>query len=276
MSQYTDFVEKYNGQSVEVEDSSNPNQCFDLAFAWCDWVDIDRATIRHLNAYQIWTQPNDMTLQFFDYIPNTPNGIPKEGDIVVFSQAVGSAGHVSIASGVGDTKAFQSFDQNWSGVQYARMVNHAYASVLGWLHIKVAAQLDISVIQKAEWFGLVATKLNVAANKDIVMGELDKLIGYEDAVVKKDSQIKEQAAKITELEGKLATLDNANTQLKLHNDVIQNTVNEQQKLLNTQDTNITQLKTDIDTLKKQMIAPDTSGWKLIGMGLSKVFGLEKR
>ena len=130
---YQDFFNQYNGKPVETEDPSNRDQCMDLAFAWCDALGIPRETIRHLYAYQVFTEPNDATRQHFQLIPNTPDGVPEQGDLIVFSTVVGPAGHICIATGTGDANTFQSFDQNWNGHAYTETVGHSYNGVLGWL-----------------------------------------------------------------------------------------------------------------------------------------------
>jgi len=129
----TKIFNQYLGKPVEAEDPGNLWQCFDWAFKYCDEIGVPRSAIRHLNAYQIWTEPTDETLQYFDYIPNTFSGIPHLGDIVVFSTLVGSSGHVSIATGEGSTTSFKSTDQNWGGIKKVVYVTHNYEGVLGWL-----------------------------------------------------------------------------------------------------------------------------------------------
>src|SRR4030042_82719 len=79
---------------VEVNDPTNAYQCMDLAYAFCDFISIPRDTIRHLFAYQVYTEPNDLTIKYFEMIPNTSNGVPQCGDLVVFSKDIGGiAGH---------------------------------------------------------------------------------------------------------------------------------------------------------------------------------------
>ncbi len=129
------FVSESIGKPVEVSDPSNLNQCMDLAFKWCDEIGVDRTAITHLYASQIWTNPNDLTIKYFEMIPNTPLGIPQIGDIVVFKGGV--AGHVSVATGVGDTNSFQSFDQNWgTTVNKCGYITHVYDNVLGFLRFR--------------------------------------------------------------------------------------------------------------------------------------------
>lgn len=140
-AQFDQFYNLYNGKSVEVEDPTNKYQCFDLAFAWCDFLKIPRSAIRHLYAYQIWTQPSAETKKYFDMIPNGPTNVPQVGDIVVFSTTVGYAGHVSIAKNNSTSMNLSSFDQNWSGKQYATSIIHYnYYGVLGWLRPKSASE----------------------------------------------------------------------------------------------------------------------------------------
>jgi hypothetical protein len=208
MTQFDDFVTKNNGQPVEVEDPSNLDQCFDLAFAWCDFINIPRETIRHLNAYQIWTQPVDITLKYFDYIPNTPNGIPPQGAIVVFTQAVGSAGHVSIASGKGDTNSFESFDQNWSGAKYAKLVTHPYTSVYGWLRKKEASTNDPTILGQSDAFIALCTELKVTVpTKDNALAKLkaqnEQIMQLEGINQEKDRQNSALSEEIQLLKGDL-------------------------------------------------------------------------
>lgn len=133
------FFNKYNGKPCEVNDPSNLNQCFDLAYAWCDELGVPRDAIRHLYASEIYSKPNDITVKHFEFIPNTPLAIPHIGDVVVFKGGV--AGHVSIATGQGDTNTFESFDQNWNTdpndkANKCIVITHAYDNVLGFLRFR--------------------------------------------------------------------------------------------------------------------------------------------
>lgn len=144
MTDYESFIKINLGKPVEREDPSNPDQCFDWAFAYLDDVlGVPRSAIRHLHAYEIWTKATDETRKYFDLIPNSPTNVPPKGAIVVFGTEVGPSGHVCIASGNTDgTKAFQSTDENWNGHKYIEYVWHTYGGkngVLGWLVKKNAS-----------------------------------------------------------------------------------------------------------------------------------------
>src|SRR5438552_2233359 len=107
---FNDFFNELNNTFVEREDPTNPDQCFDLVFAWVDTLQIPRETIRHLLAYQIYTVLNTSTLQYFDKIENTPEAIPQEGDIIVWSKDYNKgAGHCGISNGIGDINTFECF-----------------------------------------------------------------------------------------------------------------------------------------------------------------------
>ena len=137
------FFAENNGKYVEVNDPSNLYQCMDLAYKWCDYLQITRDTIRHLYAYEVYSKPCDATVKYFELIPNTPAGIPQVGDLVVFSKEIGGiAGHISIATGEGDTNSFKSFDQNFGIDKHCRIVDHTYSAVLGWLRPRVQELSD--------------------------------------------------------------------------------------------------------------------------------------
>lgn len=143
-------AQSFLGQPVEVEDSSALDQCMDWAFKICDILGIDRTAIRHGYAYQVWKQPNDLTVKYFEFIPNTPNGVPQQLDIPIFDQNIpgvtGIAGHICAATGEGNSNSFWSLDENWNGVQKIQKVQHSYTGVLGWLRPKslVPTPVDVS------------------------------------------------------------------------------------------------------------------------------------
>lgn len=144
-----ELISTWQGKSLEVSDPTNYAQCMDLAFAWCDKIGVSRDAIHHLYAYQVFTMPSDVTLQYFNFIPNTPNGVPPAGALVVFGTSVGPAGHICIATDKCTSNTLVSFDQNWDTKHFnagtnsngelipiCRIVTHTYDGVLGWLVLK--------------------------------------------------------------------------------------------------------------------------------------------
>lgn len=269
---FNQFFAQYNGQAVEKEDASNKDQCFDLAFAWVDFINVPRETIRHFLAYQIWTLASDITKQYFDLIPNTPDGVPQVGDLVIFGTQVGVAGHVSIANGTGTTKAFESFDQNWSGQQFATTVRHTYGSsqgVLGWLRPKTSATMTLdgkvfeNLVRKSTITDKIRQKLNVEDSETVMLAEVDKLIGYEDAVVQKDKQLSDAQATVTTLQSELRDLTESHEETTADNKKLKTDVEILQKKIDGQGTQIHDLSTKLDTLKEQTHLPILTGYKKI-------------
>lgn len=132
MTSFDDFIAKYNGKQVEVAGSAGAEyQCVDLANAY----------IRECLNFPIieWTDAKDFPLHcgdYFDYIKNTPEGVPVKGDLVVWTASVGS-GHGHIACFIeGDANSFTSFDQNWSTPLRCKIEGHSYQYVGGWMHPK--------------------------------------------------------------------------------------------------------------------------------------------
>lgn len=134
---FNQWKAQVDGKPIEAEDPTNLYQCMDLAFNWCDFLNIPRDTIRHLDAFQVYTEPNGDTANYFDLIANSPDNFPQVGDLVVWGQSVGYAGHIAVCSPIADVNSFISEDQNWSGVQKATAVKHSYNGVLGWLRPKL-------------------------------------------------------------------------------------------------------------------------------------------
>lgn len=108
-----DYINSRNGKPIEVEDPFNRDQCMDLAFDYLDWKNIPRASIRHLYAYQVFTEASDLTRQYFDVIP-AANAFPyNAGDLVILGQSVGPAGHIEMATGKTIGQGYEAFGQNW-------------------------------------------------------------------------------------------------------------------------------------------------------------------
>lgn len=143
---FKEFLNKYNGKPVEVSDPTNRNQCFDLVVAWTDSLGIPRI-FPFLYAYQIYTAFGYEQSKYFDRIVNTPEAVPKEGDIVVWSgnynayykngKKILGAGHTAIATGKGDIKTFEAFAQNDPTGTYSVLKTYNYSHVIGWLRPKI-------------------------------------------------------------------------------------------------------------------------------------------
>lgn len=137
---YIKFFTLYNGKSIEYSDATNKFQCMDGAGKWCEKLGIPYDAIRHLYAYQVWTQPTDLTRKYFDLVSNGPTNTPPVGALVVFGTKVGYAGHISVGTAKSTSKDYVGFEQNWNGKQYMTTVTHYnYSGILGWLIPKTSS-----------------------------------------------------------------------------------------------------------------------------------------
>lgn len=132
---YQEFVNKYNGKAIDY-DGVYGAQCVDLAkFYLRDVYGLSPGAWGDAHAY--WNSTNPAILAKFDKVPNGASNVPKQGDILVYSQNTpgsGGAGHIEIFDRKTGPGKYVSFSQNWGGA-YAHMVEHTdnYKYVLGWL-----------------------------------------------------------------------------------------------------------------------------------------------
>jgi len=132
-----EFFAKYDGRRIDF-DGNYGAQCMDLAAQYIqEVVGVSGWSIGRATAYQVWSEFDAISAnQIYDKIPNTPEGVPQAGDIVVWDTSIGSAGHIAVATGQGDTNNFTSFDQNWPGGSASHYQSHNYNGVVGWLRLK--------------------------------------------------------------------------------------------------------------------------------------------
>jgi len=136
----SEFIDKYNGKTVEAGGSANAlNQCVDLANQYLKEV-LNHAIVLGANAKDF---PSRIGTDF-EFIKNTPSGIPLPGDLIIWGSPYGKyveggktvyAGHIGIFTD-GTSMNFTSFDQNWIVGSPCKLVAHTYTGVLGWLHYK--------------------------------------------------------------------------------------------------------------------------------------------
>jgi hypothetical protein len=124
---FQQFLNQYNNKYVDW-DGVYGAQCFDLVNKWSTYLGYRPFT--GLYAYGII----DQTQGNYTKILNSPTAVPQAGDIIVWNSRYGGGyGHTAIASGIGDTNFFESFDQNYPTGSPAHLVRHSYDGVIGWL-----------------------------------------------------------------------------------------------------------------------------------------------
>jgi len=123
------FISKYSGKYLEVAGSANAiNQCTDLANGYLKEV-LNLPIVEWTIAVDF---PSRVNPEDFDYIKNTPEGVPEAGDLIIWG---GKIGHIAIYVS-GNVNWFTSFDQNWPTGSVCHLVDHSYSNVKGWLRPK--------------------------------------------------------------------------------------------------------------------------------------------
>lgn len=134
-----EFFKKWNGRFCEYNNDPYKFQC----------VDLMRQYIKEVLGFPPYQAiaPNEYAklmykaipasgTKYFIKIPNTPTGVPQQGDIVFWDGPVlgvtGIAGHVAIFDS-GNVNYLISFDQNYPKGSPCKFVKHSYRGVMGWL-----------------------------------------------------------------------------------------------------------------------------------------------
>lgn len=126
---YRQFKDKWLGKGIDY-DKSYGFQCVDVYRMYCKEVlDIPQSSpVR--GAKDIW---NTYLTKHFTKIPNTPEGVPNQGDVVIWGH--GEYGHVGIVDEA-NKQYLTCFEQNWveiNGTGVTELRRHTYANVTGWL-----------------------------------------------------------------------------------------------------------------------------------------------
>lgn len=129
----SDFVKKYSGKFVEYHsyDPAAKNQCVDLANQWLD-EGLGLKAIIGTNAIDF---PSKAVANGMIWIPNTPDGIPQPGDLIVYE---GKIGHIDIALEGCTTSKIVAFSQNYptGSPCVVRTGTYLRPKVEGWIHPK--------------------------------------------------------------------------------------------------------------------------------------------
>lgn len=147
---FKEYFSKNLGKSIEF-DGVYPYQCCDLANDYMQkCFNIFTYYPYNFNAQQYFTRFNEVSalVKNFTKIANTPEFVPMQGDICIFKSS-DNIGHISVATGEGDTRHFYSYDQNWNGHSFVAKEKHTYTNFLGVLRYKGNA-LDITGLKRGD------------------------------------------------------------------------------------------------------------------------------
>jgi hypothetical protein len=258
---FQQFLEKYSGHYIDF-DGAWGNQCFDLFHQYV-------VEVLKLSDGRIMAAPAAKDLynnfsnlyghDYFEKIENTPTDVPKEGDIVIFGS--GQYGHVCIFI-EGNVSRFSSFDQNYPTGSPCHVQQHTYGYCLGWLRFKGAPPSD-QILSQSDAFIAVCSKLGIAANKDIVLTEIDKLLTYEDIIRQRETELNEAKDKVSIL---LVQTDGLKTQLRGLTDdnyKLAEQIADQEKTINITSQQVASLSSELQKLREANNPPVLTGLKKI-------------
>ena len=122
-----EFVDKYEGKYVDW-DKYYGAQCVDLYDFYCK--EVLGAPIHYVTgAKDIW---DNYPKEHFTKIPNTPDGIPTPGSVMIWGREYGPWGHVAIVISA-DVNRFKVLSQNDPVDTPTQIRDYNYNYVLGWL-----------------------------------------------------------------------------------------------------------------------------------------------
>lgn len=131
------FVKKYQGKKLDW-DKAYQGQCVDLFRYYVHEVLQLSQPRGVVGAADFWTnyQSDPILRDNFEKIPNTPEFVPKKGDVVIWNKKAGGGfGHIAVFI-EGGVMNFTSFDQNWRALNVSELTKHDYKNVYGVLRPK--------------------------------------------------------------------------------------------------------------------------------------------
>lgn len=147
---FKEYISKTLGKKIEF-DGVYPYQCCDLVNDYMQkCFNVFTYYPYNFNAQQYFTRFNEVSalVKNFTKISNTPEFVPMQGDICIFKSA-DNIGHISIATGEGNTSYFYSYDQNYNGHNFVAKERHTYTNFLGVLRYKGNA-LDTTGLKRGD------------------------------------------------------------------------------------------------------------------------------
>ena len=165
-----EFIDKYNGKFIDY-DGHYGAQCQDLYRQYVQEVLGFPQSPGVVGAKDNW----DAYLpDYYERIPNTPEGVPQPGDIMIWGASYGPYGHVAVVTEATLT-TFKCFSQNDpTGAPCGIKLYRTYKPTLGWLHPKTNTQPIDQTLRIQDLEKEVAYKNEQIANYDNQVKDLNK------------------------------------------------------------------------------------------------------
>lgn len=145
------FIKNHLGKGSNIDGCAGV-QCVDLATAY--FYEVFDSNIKNFwfDAHHFWDNfsSNKWLKENFTQIKNTPDFVPKKGDVAVWKGSLnGGWGHIAVCSGDGNTTYFYSYDQNWTGKHDpCTKVKHSYSNIAGFLRPKDQSRINPKILDK--------------------------------------------------------------------------------------------------------------------------------
>lgn len=210
---YIEFKNKWNGKYCEMGGSANAkNQCVDIVNAYISEV-LGLPIVLGTNAVDF---PKKCLPPNYEYILNTPTGVPQQGDIMIWKSPDG-IGHIGIYDN-GTSSKFVSFDQNWPVGSVCKLVNHTYTgtyTVVGWLRGKKQNVIIDDMLNEDQKKALsILESFKTEFNHGNLEGAISAAVGAAKDIPHKEEQIQTLQEKVLNLDKFVKDLQNRMTALE--------------------------------------------------------------
>lgn len=226
-----DFITKYTNKGIDY-DGAYGFQCVDLYRQYVKEVLGYPQSKPVPGAKDIW---DSYLPEYYERIANTPTGVPKVGDIMIWGSAYGSYGHVAVVTGANE-KTFSCFSQNDPIGKLCGIKNYSsYKGVLGWLHPKTTqtTQEQIDSLRKerddnwnlyqetktqleqaqstikaySEFQQTLSQKLDTDNQTTSIIGAVERFLSIEDQLSSANSKYETERIEKEELETKVKGME---------------------------------------------------------------------
>lgn len=234
---FDEFITEWLGKKCDF-DGYYGGQCVDLYRMYVKQVLNVEQSPGVGGATEIWDSASD---KYYDFIENTPTGVPLKGDIVIWDRdAGGGFGHVAIFI-EGNTDSFTSFDQNWPTLDKCTKTKHNYNNVIGWMHPKGT----MSVMYKGY-------DLTNQASMKVAVDVLDEVVNQQ-LYIKKTDLAEFEVENLDQLRIKIGNLNETITARDAQITKDDETIRNLNQLVNEKNNIISKSQSTISTLEQQLL-----------------------
>jgi polyhydroxyalkanoate synthesis regulator phasin len=245
-----EFKTKWLGKPCDW-DGSYGNQCVDLYRFYVNEVLHFPQSPGVGGAAEIWDSADP---DYYDFILNTPMGIPQPGDIVIWNRKMGGGmGHVAIAldgSTVTTLKLLET--DGTTGTGLVQLKDRSYTNVIGWLHPKenMGNELEVCLRDRQKFWDERDDLLrtigagSVEEGKSMVAGFKSRITDLTNQLGSAQAEVKNREEQVSRLKTEVIALTE---QLKERTDQLNIFAKEKGELAVQVET----LKVQVETLKQQ-------------------------